>query len=205
MMDRRAFVLAMAASAAPPGFAQPALARKADVVDVAKIMRFSCSFCLASESQDRAISEAAQARGGRFVRAPIPDSPSSVGARERVYFAARDLDSAFEVRVRGSLYKASQDAQVVLDTYAQVYYWLEQDLPKDYARLRQLFENAQGASAGMALERAIRLTVNSGVEVLPSYVVLADGRISATIDKSSSGSESYAALREAVVSAIQSA
>lgn len=204
-MDRRSFLLALAGGAAAvPGFAQSPAAGAA-VVDVAKVMRFSCQFCLAAESQDKAIAEAVRARGGKFVRAPVPEVANSAGARERVYFAARDIDESFEARIRASLYKASQDAQVVLDSYAQVYYWLEQDLPADYARLPLLFERAQGAAAAAALERSIRLTINAGVEVLPSYVVLVNGRISTTIDKSSSGSESYSALREAVLAAIRSA
>lgn len=175
----------------------------AKVVDVAKVMRFSCPFCLAAEAHDRLLVTEARKYGGKFVWAPVPDAANSLGARERVYYAARELGAGLDSRVKASLYKASQEAQVQLETYAQVYYWLEQDLPDDYDRFPRLFETAQSSSAGDALKRAIRLTINAGVEVLPTYVILSDGQIATTVDKGSAGADSQAALRDAVLSAIR--
>lgn len=202
-MNRRDLLLALlAGSVAPASFAQAPLVRP--VVDVVKVMSFSCSFCLTSEAQDRAIEEAAVATGGRFVRAPIPESPAAVAAREKAYYAARDLDPQFGERVKASLYKGSQDAQVPLETFAHVYYWLEQDLPNDYARMHALIERAQAPAAASALERAIRLTISAGVQTLPTYVLLTDGKLGTSVDRESAGGGSMLALRDAVISRITS-
>lgn len=201
-MNRRDLLLAVGALPAL-ALAQPSNITSR-VVDVAKIMRFSCPSCLAAEPHDRVIAEEVKKHGGRFVRAPIPEKASSLGARERVYFAARSLGEALESGVRASLYRGSQDAQVQLETYAQVYYWLEQDLPSEINQFPKLFEGAQAQAAGDALQRALRLTVNAGVEVLPTYVILVNGAIATTVDKGSSGSDTHAALRDAVIAAIRS-
>lgn len=181
--------------------AQP---KRAAVIDVVKIMSFSCSFCLAAESQDPAIAEAARATGGKFVSAPVPDAPEDPAPRERTYYAARDMNARFGEVVKQSLYRGSQDAQVSLRSFAEVYYWMERDLPAEYDRLAPLIAKAQAAPAAASLERAVRLTISSGVQLLPTYVLLADGRFLTSLDRDSAGAPSLSALREAVITRINS-
>lgn len=202
MLDRRSAIRLLAAVAA--GAVAPATFAQSAPVDVVKVMSFSCSFCLAAEVQDRAIEEAVRAQGGRFVRAPIPESADAPGYRERVYYAARDLEPRFGETVKASLYKGTQDAQVALESYAQLYYWLLQDIPNEEPRLARLFELAQAHPAASALQRAIALTVNAGVERLPTYVLLSAGRVTSTLDTATTGAKSMAGLREAVIAKLQS-
>jgi len=201
-MHRRNLLLGgLAMGLCGTSLAQP---RPTAVIDVVKIMSFSCSVCLASEGQDPAIAAAARATGGKFVSAPIPDAPQDPAPRERTYFAARDMDARFGETVKQSLYRGSQEAQVSLRSFAEVYYWMERDLPAEYDRLTPLITNAQGVPAGASLERAIRLTISSGVQLLPTYVLLADGRFLTALDRDSAGAPSLSALREAVITRITS-
>lgn len=199
--SRRDFLKLTAASLAVSGFSAHA---QNEPVDVVKVMSFSCSFCLASEIQDRAIEAEVRKLGGRFVRAPIPERASLPGTRERVYYAARDMEPAFGEMVKTSLYRGVQDAQVTLDTYAQVYHWLTQDMPDQEAKVARVLQLAQQEAAGGALQRAVSLTISSGVERLPTYVFISQGRVVTTLDSVSAGAPSMAALREAVIKQLNS-
>lgn len=183
---------------AAPG-AQP---RPRKIYDVAKVMSFACSFCLASESQDRAIEQAVRRQGGRFVRAPIAETAGAPGHRERVYYAARDLSPEFGEKVKNSLYRGTQEAQVTLQMYPQLYHWLMQDMPDDEVLIYKAIEAAQQPAAGSALERAANLTISAGVALLPTYVVLEGSSIVAAMDTSTTGASSMSALREAVLAKI---
>lgn len=182
----------------------PVFSKEREVpVDVAKVMSFTCNFCLDSESQDGAIEKAVRKRGGKFVRAPIAATAGNPGYRERVYYAARDMNPAFGEQIKMSLYRGTQEAKVTLEAYAQVYYWLLQDIPDEEAKLIELIERAQQPSAEAALTRAVNLTISSGVEKLPTYVLLSRGRVLTTMDTSTTGATSMAGLREAVLNKLR--
>jgi len=200
-MNRRALIKAAVVpwtiAALPAGAQAPA------VVDVVKVMSFSCSFCFAAEAQDPLIEREVVRRGGRFVRAPIAETAVASGYRERAYYASRELGVEFSEQVKRSLYRGTQEAQVQLQSYPQVYYWLLQDMPQKEDRLVKLIELAQRPEAGEALLRAGRLTVRAGVQRLPTYVLLVDGQVVASLDSTTTGATSMAALREAVLSRIE--
>lgn len=210
-LNRRAFARSLVAIPAMGLLGAPGLAKAAGgagsakprkIYDVAKVMSFACSFCLASESQDRAIEQAVKRQGGRFVRAPIAETAGAQGHRERVYYAARDLDADFGEKVKSSLYRGTQEAQVTLEMYAQVYHWLMQDMPDEEVRIYKAIEAAQQSAAGAALQRAAALTISAGVARLPTYVVLNGSSIVAAMDSSTTGATSMSALREAVLAKI---
>lgn len=208
-MNRRNLVLALGAATLPlsvPAWAQaqPSAPLVRRSVDVVKVMSFACSFCLAAEAQDTAIEAASAATGGKFVRAPIPETAVAPGNREKTYYAARDLSPLFGERVKASLYRGTQDAQVQLAAFAQLYYWLLQDMPEEEANIARAIENAQKGEAAAALERAVRLTISAGVELLPTYVLVSNGQIVASMDTSTTGAKTMSALREAVITRINS-
>ena len=166
-------------------------------------MSFACSFCLASEAQDKLISNAAIRTGGRFVRAPIAVGEGETGWRERTYYAARDLAPALGETVKQSIYRGLQEADVALNDVTQLYYWFLQDIPKEEQHFDKLFERAKGKESEAALNRAVQLVENSGAQILPSYVLLTAGRIQATLDTSTSKNTSLSSLREDTIARIE--
>lgn len=173
-------------------------------VSVVKIINFSCQFCRSSEAMDEPIRKAVTAAGGKMVYATLPADEASDGSRELVYYAARTLIPGQEPRIRDSLYKGAQDLGYPLMTTGETTEWLSTDL----ADLKYDWTLVRDAAASRAtresFERAIRLTIKAGAQVLPSYVIVKDGEIFRTLDVDSSGN-SYSALREAVLTAITNA
>lgn len=179
------------------------LAMAAPSVDVVKIMSFSCSVCLASEAQDKLIYDAVVSQGGQFVWAPVPTrEEDKLGAKERVYYASRDVDRRFSERVRASMYKGEQEQGLPLFDFMQVYSWITRDLAEDEKYFDVLFEKAQGNSSREALGRAARLAVNAGSQALPSYVVLRGGELVTVLDPTSVNNSNLTALRELVISRV---
>lgn len=177
---------------------------RSTTVDVVKILSFSCSVCLASEAQDRPIAAAARAQGGRFVSAPVPTHPEDkIGPRERVYYAARDINSQLGDAVKASMYKGSQEQGLPLYDFVQVYAWLSRDLPEQEAFFTTLFERAKQPQSQEALARALRLALGSGVEALPTYLLIQNGRVVATFDPKHPQASSLTALRELVTEKIE--
>jgi hypothetical protein len=175
-------------------------------VDVVKILNFSCPVCRASESLDNSIRDAVAATGGRFVPAPIPPDESTGGARERVYYAARDMDPNDEPAIRTSLFKGSQDMQMSLSDVPQTVAWLEDDIGAQVKlNGQQLQANAEGPAAQAALGKAARLVMTSGAQALPTYIVLRQGTIVGTLDVDTIQNKSLLNLRDAVITAIEKA
>lgn len=171
-------------------------------IDVVKIMSFSCSVCLAAEAQDRSIAAAVTAKHGKFIWAPVPTQDEDTGARERTYYAARDLDPALGSYVKASIFKGSQERGLALFDFMQLYSWLQQDLPDQEKQLDALFKRAQAEESAASLRRAIRLALNAGSQGLPSYIILVNGEIKATLDPSSANAGSLSALRDLVISRV---
>ena len=172
-------------------------------VDVVKIMSFSCSFCLQAESFDAAIETAARATGGRFVRAPIPTVEGDQGASEQLYYASRSMSPEFAERVKSSMYKAFQSSEVQLLDFMQVYTWITQDLQADEPKFNELFKKAQDKEAKNALVRAVRLSMNNGVQYTPTYLLLVSNNVKAVLDTSSAGAAGMAGLRNTVINQIE--
>lgn len=204
MTMRRRTLLAsgLAAAVAPQAFAQSAWIRP--TYDVVKVMSFTCGFCAQSESQDALIEAAIRPWGGKYLSAPIPASADAPGYRERAYYAARDFGPQFAARVKAALYKGSQERGLTLSDFSQVYHWLVQEMPDAELQLDKLITAAQAPEAAAALDRAVRLTVAAGVQLLPTYVVLERGTIQVVLDSSVAGTTSMSALREALLRRIDS-
>jgi hypothetical protein len=183
-----------------------AVSAHAAPVDVVKVLNFSCPVCRASESLDSSIQDAVRATGGRFVPAPIPPDATTDGARERVYYAARDMAPAAEAVLRTSLFKGAQDMQMSLSDVPQTVAWLEDDLNSQVTvNWTQLQEQANGPAARQSLGKAVRLALKSGAQALPTYIVLKQGAIVGTLDPDSTPNKSLLNLRDAVVTAVQKA
>lgn len=180
-----------------------ATAAHATPVDVVKIMNFSCPVCRASESLDTSIRDAVGATGGHFVPAPVPSDDSTGGARERVYYAARDLQPDAESAVRTSLFKGSQDMQMAFTDVPQAVAWLQDDIGATVSlNWAQLSINADGDPANASLARAARLAVSSGAQAFPTYILLRQGTVVGVLDPDSIPNKSLLNLRDAVVTAI---
>jgi hypothetical protein len=172
-------------------------------VDVVKVINFSCPVCRASESLDNSIRDAVSATGGHFVPAPIPPDNSTGGARERVYYAARDMDPNHEPVIRASMFKGAQDMQMSLSDVPQTVAWLEDDIGTQVnLDGTQLQANAEGQAAQISLGKAARLVISSGAQALPTYIILKQGSIVGTLDVDSIQNKSLLNLRDAVVTAI---
>lgn len=172
-------------------------------VDVVKIINFSCPVCRASESLDNSIRDAVSVTGGHFVPAPIPPDDSTGGARERVYYAARDLDPPHEPDIRTSLFKGAQDMQMSLSDVPQTVAWLEDDLGAQMTiNGPVLQEKAESPEAQASLGKAARLVMSSGAQALPTYIILKQGAIVGTLDLDTIQNKSLLNLRDAVVTAI---
>jgi len=173
-------------------------------VSVVKIINFSCPYCRASETMDDPIRRAAEASGGKMVYAALPADENSDGSRERVYYAVRSLLPDKEPLVRQSLYKGAQDLGYPLASAEQTIDWLSTDLVALKYDWTLATTAVESRATQDAFARAVRLTLKSGAQVLPSYVVVKDGELVRTLDVESTGG-SYAALREAVLTAIEKA
>ncbi len=180
-------------------------AQTAGGVHVVTVLSFGCPVCLMSEGIDAAIASAVTSVGGRFVPAPVPTGDDTVGNRERVYYAARDLNSALAEPVKRSLYRGSQEVQVPLSDMMQVYTWLQQDMPQLEPQLGAIFQRAQSTEARDAMYRAARLAFNAGVTKLPAYLVIHNGRTVAALDPSSVAGQTFTALRDEVIARVQKA
>jgi hypothetical protein len=170
-------------------------------VSVVKVINFSCQFCKATEVMDAPIKRAVLDAEGKFVYAALPENENSDGSRERVYYALRAANPAAEPQVRASLFKGSQELGYPLATEVQATEWLNTDLVDLGLDWASVASAAKEKAALKAYERAIRITIAGGVQLLPSYLVLKDGVVVRTLDVESSGG-SYPALREAVIAAV---
>lgn len=197
---KSALTVAVACSAMSTAFA----ADKAPRVDVVKIMSLTCPMCRAAEAHDPAIERAVQERGGHFVYAPLPtEAENATGAKERVYYASRDIDATTSAAIKYSLYKGAQDMGIQLTDYIQIYTWLSQDVPQLEPKFGALFEKAQGDAASKALKRAVRLASQAGVGALPAYVIVVDGQVTALLDPPSVPSNSLLTLRDEVIARVR--
>lgn len=135
-----------------------------------------------------------------MVHAPLP---LELAARERMYYALRDMYPAWEARVRAALYAGTQDAGVSLNDAVQVMVWLQTTLPLqsgiDWAAV---VEAAEAAPARQAAARAARLAVSAPVSDTPAYVLLRGSDVLDVFDPPRVNG-SLGALREAVIEGVR--
>lgn len=157
----------------------------------------------ASGAQDEAIRTEVERRGGRFVPAPVPTVVGETGAKERVYYASREISPALANRIKESLYRASREMQIVLPDFNATHVWLQSDLSAaDQQHLPRLFQLAQEAPSLAALHRAVNLAKLAGAETLPCYIVMEAGTIVRALDPTHVRENSLTALRQAVIEAL---
>lgn len=169
-------------------------------INVVKIISFSCNVCRASEAIDPILSTEVRRRGGQFVWAPIPVAESDfLGVKERVYYASRTLDSELSLRVKESMYKASQDVLVPLTTFAQAHSWLTQDLLLDSETAQKIINQAQTPEGLVPLRRAFLLVKEGGISAVPSYLLIKNGKILKSFDMTQSNIKSFSDLRDSIL------
>jgi hypothetical protein len=173
-------------------------------VDVVKIISFDCSVCYQSETLDPPIRQAVVQQGGRFIVAPLPRVESQ--ARERFYYALRDLGPQVEQKTRDSLFRGSQDLSYPLSDAPQVLDYLSQDLANLNLDWNAIVTEVNATPSGEAVQRAINLAFKAGAQITPTYIFVRDGVVLSTFDINSSGTNtSLSALRETVLAALKSA
>jgi hypothetical protein len=171
-------------------------------VDVVKIMSFSCPVCRSAEAQDVAISQKVIALGGRFVRAPVPTVEGEGVFKELVYYASRGVSGQMSENVKYALYKGAQDQGISFTDFLQIYVWLQAEIPNNEDRLQIIFKDAQATAARGSLSRAIHLATSAGVQALPAYLIMADGRVSSVVDPTTVSGGSLANVREEVLTRV---
>lgn len=197
-MNRRALLSLAAASLLTAG-AGATHASKNELI-VVKALLFTCPVCRETEAFDATIEREVRAVGGRFIPAPLPTGSA---ARERIYYAARDMAPQVEKALRVSLYKGTQDAGLPLADDVQVMVWLQTDLGSQLnVDWTKVIEKANEGEAHAAIGRAARLALSATVSDTPTYIFIKDGDIVETVDppKAQGGT---GALREMVLSRIR--
>jgi hypothetical protein len=173
------------------------------VVNVVKIMAFSCPVCRAAEAQDTVIERAAKSTGGSFVWAPVPSDATESGSKEMVYYASRSFSRELADKVKLVLYKGQQDLSIPLGEPPQVYNYFQQQLPdmseEDFKRL---FELGQGDAARKSLARAASLASSAGVQAVPTYILIVDGHPVVSLDPTTVQGGSLTVLRDEVINRI---
>lgn len=172
---------------------------QASEIDVVKIMNFGCPYCRAAESIDGYIKQEVEASGGKFVWAPVPVLKDDSGLSSEAYYAARDIDPAFGEAFKTSMYKATQDMQIALNTQMDIYTWIQQDLPQYSGDFQKLFQLAAAPKAEKSVALAFRIAQQAGVSDLPGYVFLKDGQVVGLVDRTSAGGGSPSQIRLAVM------
>jgi len=190
---RLLLVLLLATSVSPAFGGEP--------VHVVKFINFSCSVCRASEVLDAPIKAEVEKHGGRFIVAPLPRGMDE--ARERFYYALRELGPEVEAQTRLSLFRGAQDLNYPLSDVPQVLDWLQSDLRVPSIDWTQILTEVNGTAPAAAVERAVVLAIRSGVQVVPAYVLVQGDRILATLDPKSTPGGQLPALREAVIDAVR--
>lgn len=179
----------------------PAAFAGGEPVHVVKFISFDCSICRASEILDSPIKREVEKQGGQFVVAPLPRGLNE--ARERFYYALRDLGPEAESETRMSLFRGAQDLNYPLSDVPQVLDWLQLDLKLPSVDWTQILTEVNGTAPAAAVERAVVLAVRAGVQVVPAYVLIQGDRVLATLDTQSTQGGQLPALREAVISAVR--
>jgi len=196
-MQRRHLLTLLALSATPAAWAQPA-----PQWTVIKLLSYDCPVCFAYEAHDTFLEQRLTSKKTRFVKAPIVSLKEDDGAKARVFYASRKLGPAYSSAVASALYKGAQGNGLPLNDFPSTYTWLEQELiktPEDATRLSALFTDAQSPESRAALDRALTIAYNVGVNAIPAYVILSPDNTPVAMFDPTSAPGGPAALREALL------
>lgn len=171
-----------------------------DPIDVVKILSFSCAVCYSTESQDPVIKQKVEEFGGKYIKAPVVSITEDTGAMAKTYYASRKFAPGIANKVNDSFFKATQVMGIQANDMPQVYAWLQQDLyaTLDEKTLNSLMAAADGPEANTSFGRALIIAKSAGVNSIPAYVFMRNGKFITSIDPAiAPGGPSV--LREAVL------
>lgn len=169
-------------------------------ISVVKVISLSCPLSRESEQLDSSIRTAVEATGGRLAYAVMPVDPEFKG-RELLYYGLRELNPARESIYRESLFKSTQDRGFEITDLTQLMVWFEQDLPDERIDYRRLAVAVNSSTIKDAYVRAVRVTVTSGVQTVPSYIVVTNDGIAGAFELSD-GPNRFSDLRNSVLQLI---
>lgn len=180
----------------------PSQARAAEV-NVVKALLFTCPVCRTAESLDASIDAEARRLGGSLVHAPLPVKGDFSAY---AYYALRGQGAKTASEVRLALYKGSQDRGLTFSSRLDVDVWLQSDLAESSLNLDALRGEVEDPAVTQAVARAYRLGIAAGVNHTPTYIVLRNNQIFASIDPTSvTPQNSLTAVRDAVVAKLREA
>lgn len=199
-MDRskRKLILGMGALAL---FGAPAVCSASKAVHVVKVISLDCPFCQETENLDIVIAREVEKAGGKLSYAVVPTEASNP-YREFVYYSARDAYPAYEAEIRRSMFKQSQIYSNPINNAGMARVWFEQDMEPLGMSEAELFAGMNSKEVRAAFVRAMRVTITSGAQRFPTYVVIHKNEIHSVFDVTTA-KDSYLQLREDVVSLVR--
>lgn len=161
----------------------PIVSERYSRVALVQFINFGCALSLQMNQNYERIRETAASAGVEFRVAPVAWQHQGMWA-DMVYYAARDLYPGFEIPVRKALFDAFQRDGIRFNDVLQVLVYLRQHpdilyiLEKNPGISMQAWQTQAESSEPMVAEyKAIRLLESSGVDQLPAFLWLSDGRI----------------------------
>lgn len=196
--SRRQLLLAVG-SLALASYSAPTFASNS--VNVVKVISLDCPFCLETENLDIVIAKEVAKAGGKLSYAVVPTEASNP-YREFVYYSARDAYPSRETEIRRSMFKQSQVYSNPINNAGMARVWFEQEMEPLGFREAEIFAAMNTKEVRDAFIRAMRVTITSGAQRFPTYVVIYKNEIHSVFDVTSA-KDSYLQLREDVVSLVR--
>lgn len=170
---------------------------------VVKVVSFHCKYSQESSSLDAMIAARAKSQGGKFVLSPISADGSNFNAA-LVYYAIRPYLGEHEPTVVDALYKGAIDNGLPFESPSQVTSYLNDMVGFDGFNWPLVDSLAEGDDAKSAASRAVKLTVKSGITMLPAYLIVRDGELIAAFERSSGEAGWQNTLRSQVLTYLDS-
>lgn len=170
-------------------------------VHVVKVISLDCPFCLETENLDIVIAKEVQKTGGKLSYAVVPTEASNP-YREFVYYSAREAYPNKETEIRRSMFKQSQVYSNPINNAGMARVWFEQEMEPLGLKEVEIFAAMNTKEVRDAFIRAMRVTITSGAQRFPTYVVIYKNDIHSVFDVTSA-KDSYLQLREDVVSLVR--
>lgn len=167
---------------------------------IVEIANFSCPHCAAMERHYEEIERAAEATGGSLSFAPISWGDQS-DWRDRFYYSAAINNKADAELIRRSIYRAAAQSGQPLENIYQVKEWLLQDVG-NLINIDEIQEGAYDEDVEAALEKTKRLIAISGIQSVPSYIIIRDGAVIKSIERIEN--EQYNDYKERIIQEIRS-
>lgn len=196
--SKRKLIKALGAAAL---FGVPSLVFASNAVNVVKVISLDCPFCLDTESLDIVISREVEKAGGKLSYAVVPTEATNP-YREFVYYSAREAYPNRETEIRRSMFKQAQVYSNPINNAGMARVWFEQDLEPMGMTEAEIFAGMNSKEIRAAFIRAMRVTITSGAQRFPTYVVIHKNEIHSVFDVTTA-KDSYLQLREDVVSLVR--